>query len=176
MIKNKSEKKEKWRDLTDERFEMYESFSQYSIAELSNYTLEVLLKDSDQMSMAWGLEVREPFFDFHLVDYILCVKDDYKQKKGIPKSLFVESLKDLLPKEIIYRPKKGFSFPWDTWIRADLKSYCEEAIVALSNRNTFNEVEIIKLWNDFLKQKRGIIWLHIWSLVVLEKWLVKNNM
>jgi asparagine synthase (glutamine-hydrolysing) len=169
-------KREKWCDLADERITEYDTFSQYSIAELSNYTLEVLLKDTDQMSMAWGLEVREPFFDYHLVEYILTVKDAYKQNGKSAKSLFVESLKDLLPEEIIYRTKKGFSFPWDTWIRGELKTYCEEAIKSIAKRKMFDEVVILKLWQNFIEQKQGIIWLHIWSLVVLEKWLIENKM
>jgi asparagine synthase (glutamine-hydrolysing) len=169
-------KKEKWCDLTDARIAKYDTLSQYSIAELSNYTLEILLKDTDQMSMAWGLEVREPFFDYHLVEYILTVRDVYKQKGKFPKSLFVKALKDLLPDEIIYRTKKGFSFPWDTWIRGELKIYCEEAIKSISKRKMFDEVATLRLWQNFLEQKQGIIWLHIWSLVVLEKWLIENAM
>ena len=40
----------------------------------------------------------------------------------------------------------------------------------------FDEVAILKLWQNFIEQKQGIIWLHIWSLVVLEKWLIENEM
>lgn len=97
----------------------YSSFpilAQYSIAELNGYTQNVLLKDTDQMSMANSLEVRVPFFDHDLVEYVLGVPDQYKYPK-YPKSLLVESLGDLLPNEIVHRKKMGFTFPWAQWMR-----------------------------------------------------------
>ncbi|MFN8358265.1 MAG: asparagine synthase (glutamine-hydrolyzing) [Spirosomataceae bacterium] len=164
-----------WSKLDSVSLKDYDSLSQYSIAELCNYTLDVLLKDTDQMSMAWGLEVREPFFDYYLVDFVLRIPDHYKQKGDYPKSLFIDAIKDLLPPTIIHRPKKGFSFPWDKWIREDIKSYCEQAIFNLAKRPFFKEKAIKTLWGNFLQKKQGIIWVHVWALVVLEKWLVKNK-
>jgi asparagine synthase (glutamine-hydrolysing) len=53
-------------------------YSEYSIAELTHYTLDVLLlKDTDQMSMRWALEIREPF-DYKLVEFLLTIQDSYK--------------------------------------------------------------------------------------------------
>ena len=88
------------------------------------YTNQTLLKDTDQMSMAHSLEVREPFFDNELIEYVLQIPDEYK-KGAVPKSLLIESLGDLIPPTIYNRPKKGFVFPWNQWLRNELKSYCE---------------------------------------------------
>lgn len=166
-------KNDSWLDLNQTK--KFPVLSQYSIAELSHYTLDVLMKDTDQMSMAWALEVREPFFDYKLIEFVLKLDDKNKFKKGSPKHLFVEALGDLLPPEIVNRTKKGFTFPWSFWLRNELKPYCEEALDSLSKRQLFKPEGIQYLWHSFLNNKQALTWLHIWGLVVLEKWMTENN-
>ena len=166
-------KNDSWLDLNQTK--KFPVLSQYSIAELSHYTLDVLMKDTDQMSMAWALEVREPFFDYKLIEFVLKLDDKNKFKKGSPKHLFVEAMGDLLPPEIVNRTKKGFTFPWNFWLRNELKPYCQEALDSLSKRQLFKPEGIQYLWNSFLNNKQALTWLHIWGLVVLEKWMTENN-
>jgi asparagine synthase (glutamine-hydrolysing) len=166
-------KNDSWLDLNQTK--KFPVLSQYSIAELSHYTLDVLMKDTDQMSMAWALEVREPFFDYKLIAFVLKLDDKNKFKKGSPKHLFVEAMGDLLPPEIVNRTKKGFTFPWNFWLRNELKPYCEEALDSLSKRQLFKPEGIQYLWHSFLNNKQALTWLHIWGLVVLEKWMTENN-
>lgn len=168
--------KNAWFNLNDPRVTNYPILSQYSIAELTNYTLDVLMKDTDQMSMASSLEVREPFFDYRLIEFILKVPDTFKYQSKIPKSLLVNALGNLLPPEIIHRPKKGFSFPWEQWIKTDLKDFCQTRLDSLSTRGLFEKKTIYQLWNNFLNHKHGIIWLHIWALVTLDAYLTENNL
>lgn len=148
--------------------------SQVSIAEISTYMQNVLLRDTDQMSMAHALEVRVPFMDYQLVEYVLGIPDKHKYP-STPKKLLIDSLSDLLPSEIINRPKMGFTFPWKYWMKNELKSFCESKIISLSKRNYFDEKNLIALWNSFLKDDPRIIWSRIWYLVVLENWLIENN-
>ncbi len=148
--------------------------STVSIAEISTYMQNVLLRDSDQMSMASALEVRVPFIDYTLVEYVLGVEDKYKNPVT-PKKLLVDSLGDLLPREIVNRPKMGFTFPWKGWMKNELKSFCEAKMVALSKRRQFNERGVIKLWRDFLADNPRVTWSRIWYLVVLENWLEENG-
>lgn len=156
--------------ISDSKFQI----SQTSIAEISTYMQNVLLGDADQMSMAHALEVRVPFIDYTLVEYVLGVPDKYKSTSS-PKKLLVDSLGDLLPSEIVNRPKMGFTFPWKEWIKNELKGFCEEKIVSLSKRKLFNEQGMMELWEDFLKGNPIITWSRIWFLVVLENWLQENN-
>ena len=88
--------------------------SRFSVAELKNYTQNVLLEDADQMSMANSIELRVPFLDKDLVKYVLGVPDKYKYPTT-HKKLLVDSLYPLIPDEIVNRPKMGFSFPWELW-------------------------------------------------------------
>ncbi len=170
------EKNEKrFTDLNSDTLAQYPLLSRYSVAEITNYTLDVLIKDTDQMSMAWALEIREPFFDYRLIEYMLGVPDKFKYNKGTPKNLLVKAMGDLLPPEIVYRPKKGFSFPWDYWLRNELKGFCEDAIVKLSKRGLFNTENLMNFWKRFLNNDKSITWSHVWTFVVLEKWMDKNE-
>ena len=164
-----------WKDINNSKISSLSIFSRYTIAELTNYSLEVLLKDTDQMSMAWSLEIREPFFDYQLIEFLLSLKDKNKFSKNTPKVLLVEALGNLLPSEIVYREKKGFSFPWNSWIKNELKDYCSESLNGLKKRELFNSKYIDELWKKFLGNDTEITWMHIWSLVILERWLAQNN-
>lgn len=145
----------------------FDLFSQVSIADYIGYTQNVLLKDADQMAMASSLEIREPFFDHDLIEYVLNVPDSFKYPV-YPKSLLVESMDGLLPREIIFRKKQGFVLPYDMWIRHELKDFCEKKIYRLAARSYFAEKALIDYWNAYLHKKSNIRWADIWILIVLE--------
>ncbi|HLF63649.1 MAG TPA: asparagine synthase (glutamine-hydrolyzing) [Saprospiraceae bacterium] len=147
--------------------------SQYSIAELTNYTRNVLLKDTDQFSMASGLEVREPFFDHLLVDYVMRLPDKWKLG-STPKRLLSDAMGELLPNEIVMRKKKGFLFPWAHWLKNELQDFAAEHIEFLADRQEFDGDEVRKVWLQFKKNASAIPWVYIWQLVALSHWLRKN--
>lgn len=148
--------------------------SAVSVCELSTYLQNVLLRDSDQMSMAVALEVREPFLDYKLIDFVLGVSDKHKYPHT-PKKLLIDSLGDLLPSEIINRPKMGFTLPWQVWLKTDLKLFCEKNIIEFSNYDFCNKQEIQGLWYRFLKNDPTVNWSRIWHFVVLNNWIKENN-
>jgi asparagine synthase (glutamine-hydrolysing) len=149
-------------------------FSQVTAAEFLGYTQNTLLKDADQMSMAHSLEIREPFFDQDLVEFMMSVPDKYKFPV-YPKSLLVESLKPLLPDSIVFRKKQGFVLPWEHWLRNELRSFCELRIKKMSQRDFINEKKLWSFWQSFLKGDEKIRWLELWLFVVLEYWMEKNG-
>ena len=149
-------------------------FSQVSAAEISSYMQNVLLRDTDQMSMAVALEVRVPFLDYKLVEYVMGVKDEYKNPV-YPKKLLVDSLGDLLPDEVVHRKKMGFVFPWERWLKKELSTFCGDRIYALANRGFMNKEALTNRWQSFNEGKPGVRWLDMWLCVVLEHWLEKNN-
>ncbi|MBS1934801.1 MAG: asparagine synthase, partial [Bacteroidetes bacterium] len=148
--------------------------SRVSVAEYLGYTQNTLLKDTDQMGMAVALEIREPYFDQDLVEFVLNVPDKFK-KPVYPKSLLVESLKPLLPDEIVFRKKQGFLFPWSIWLKNELRSFCNDHITNLSQRPFMNEKALLSYWQRFLSGDKEIRWAEIWVFVVLEHWLKKNE-
>lgn len=148
--------------------------SQITAGELMGYTQNVLLKDTDQMSMASALEVRVPFFDHELIEFVMQIPDKFKYPK-YAKSLLVESIASKLPNEIVHRQKMGFVLPWEQWMRNELKNFCEERIIKISTRSIFNETAILNLWSSFLRKDKQTSWMNIWLLVVLEEWLSSNG-
>lgn len=148
--------------------------SAVSVAELNTYLQNVLLRDADQMSMAVALEVREPFLDYRLMEFVFGINDLHKYPHS-PKKLLIDSLGDLLPAEIVTRPKMGFTLPWQYWLKNELKSFCEKHIHEFSEYDFCNKNEIRKLWQRFLENDKLVTWSRIWHLVVLNNWIKENN-
>jgi asparagine synthase (glutamine-hydrolysing) len=150
------------------------ALSQVSVGELLTYTLNVLIKDTDQMSMASALEVREPFFDYKLVEFVLQIPDSVKYPT-YAKQLLVESLSPLIPDEVVHRKKMGFVFPWEHWMRNELKSFCESQLLYLSTLSLFDNKELMTYWQRFLAKDKKILWAHLWQIVVLSHWLQQHQ-
>jgi asparagine synthase (glutamine-hydrolysing) len=148
--------------------------SKVSLAEMDTYMQHVLLRDSDQMSMAHALEVRVPFLDHELVEYVIGIPDPIKHPHT-PKKLLVDALGDLLPSEIVHRPKMGFTLPWAIWMKEHLRSFCEEKLTNLGQREVFNNDAIQRLWSHFLNGTKHISYSRIWHLVVLENWMEEHG-
>lgn len=145
-----------------------------SIAEIGTYMQNVLLRDTDQMSMAHALEIRVPFLDYELVEYVTGLPDTYKIPTT-PKKLLVDALGDLLPSEIVNRPKMGFTLPWKNWLKSDFKHLCESNLKLLGENPCFNASELDQLWKRFLQDDPFITWSRIWYLVVLQNWISENK-
>ncbi|MED5335551.1 MAG: asparagine synthetase B family protein, partial [Bacteroidota bacterium] len=108
--------------------------SRISLAEMHTYMQHVLLRDTDQMSMAHALEVRVPFLDHRLVETALAIGDPVKFPHT-PKALLTAALGDRLPREIIDRPKMGFTLPWEIWMNGPLEATCQAGLNALVQRD-----------------------------------------
>jgi asparagine synthase (glutamine-hydrolysing) len=153
-------------------------FAQISFAEARTYMHDVLLRDTDQMSMAHALEVRVPLLDHHLVDLVMSLPDSVKQPGGeTPKPLLVDSLNGLLPEPIVHRPKQGFTLPFDPWMRGALRQFCEARLgdQGLAGRGLMNPLAIKRLWQSFLDGGKDVSWSRLWTLVVLDSWLDSNG-
>ncbi|MCB0757186.1 MAG: asparagine synthase (glutamine-hydrolyzing) [Flavobacteriales bacterium] len=150
-----------------------EPLSQVSVAELTTYLPDVLLRDTDQMAMAHALEVRTPFLDHDLTSFVLGVPDAIKYPHT-PKKLLTDALDDLLPREVTHRPKMGFTLPWDHWMREQLRSFCESRMTTLALRPQFHASGVNALWQRFLTGDPAVTWSRVWMLVVLEEWMHAN--
>lgn len=163
------------RDLGSETgLESLPVLGQISVAEITTYMQNVLLRDTDQMSMAHALEVRVPFLDHELVELVVGLPDNIKYPHT-PKQLLVESLGNLLPPELVNRPKMGFTLPFAHWMRSELQDFCDSRIRRLAGRDCFNGETVLRYWNDFRNGNPSISWSRVWTLLVLEHWLEKND-
>lgn len=154
--------------------EAFPLLSQVSIAEYLGYTQHTLLKDTDQFAMAVSLEVREPFFDHDLVEFVLTIPDNLKFPE-YPKRLLVESLQGLLPDEIVHRKKQGFLFPWSVWMKKELHAFCETHLQRIARRDFINGGNLLAYWKRFLNNDPSVQWMEIWLFIILEYWMEKNS-
>ncbi len=145
--------------------ELPDDFARISWAELTGYMRHMLLRDSDQMSMAVSLELRVPFLDHELVEYSLglpaAVKERYRGTKG----LLVEACRDLLPAAVYQRPKAGFALPMQKWMEGPLSDFVEQGLAEVVARSLLPEAFVQNARVEF--QGRRLHWTRLWSMVVL---------
>ncbi len=142
-----------------------------SWAEIQSYMIPMLLRDSDQMSMAVGLEIRVPFLDHILVEEVLSMPQRIKKGKCI-KPLLVDAFKDILPREVYNRPKQGFELPMKDWIQGPLAAFSNSGIEAASDWLS-SELP--------LRQKKKfdvgqLHWTRVWHWSILGHWLKRQNL
>ena len=147
-----------------------------SFLELTKYLQNTLLQDTDRMSMANSLEVRVPFLDHLLVEKMFEIPGKIKVGSRLPKRLLVKSMQDILPKEIYDRPKMGFVFPFEKWLRGKLKGYCE---ARLSHENLkripfLNEDKVREIWAYFLNGSKLYNSSSVLAMLSFANWYEKN--
>jgi asparagine synthase (glutamine-hydrolysing) len=148
--------------------------SQVSAADFMGYTQSTMMKDNDQCSMAVALELRQPFFDHELIEFMMAVPDKFKYPV-YPKKLLVDALGDLIPHEVVHRPKQGFLFPWKYWMKKELRGFCEKYLERIGQRDFVNHTQLMLHWKKFLQGDTSVRWMEIWLFVILEYWLEKNG-
>ncbi|MGH9504289.1 MAG: asparagine synthase (glutamine-hydrolyzing) [Terriglobales bacterium] len=147
-----------------------------SYLEARCYMLNTLLRDSDVMSMAHGLELRVPLIDHQLADKVMALPGAWKLDDKTPKPLLVGALKGALPVEIVHRKKQGFTLPFERWLRESLRPEVEVALQKIGGGPLgplLNHESAMKVWIDFLNERTS--WSRIWSLYVLERWCELNS-
>jgi asparagine synthase (glutamine-hydrolysing) len=152
----------------------YPLISKISALEIETYLQNVLLRDADQMGMANSLEIRVPFLDHNLVEYVLSLPNELKYPT-YPKKLLIDSTNGWIPDEIIHRKKMGFVLPWESWMKNELRNFCQNSLDSLENTSLFNMKYVHSIWNSFLNGDNSVHWLQIWNLVVFGKWYSIND-
>ncbi|HEX5875359.1 MAG TPA: asparagine synthase C-terminal domain-containing protein, partial [Pyrinomonadaceae bacterium] len=155
----------------------HDAINTISQLELKGYMTNTLLRDTDAMSMAHSLEVRVPFVDRKVVDYVLSLPGEWKMDRGSrPKALLADAVADLLPRDFMSRPKMGFTLPFEKWMQHDLRSKISSVFhdPCLSAAG-LNAGAVRKIWHDFLDKPRAVGWSRPWSLYVLAKWCERNG-
>ncbi len=132
-----------------------------------------LLRDSDFMSMAHGLELRVPFLERALVEACFRIPGERKLQGNSPKGLLLANLGVELPREIVNRPKRGFTLPFERWLRAEMRPVVEDALLNSSwDETSISASAVREVWNRFLTGETS--WSRPWSLFVLKRWCEQN--
>lgn len=97
-------------------------------ADLKTYLVELLMKQ-DQMSMAASIESRVPFLDHRLVEFAAMLPPSAKLRGFTTKRILRAAVRDVLPPEILARPKMGFPVPFGRWMRAEWSSVARDVLL-----------------------------------------------
>ncbi|NUN04004.1 MAG: asparagine synthase (glutamine-hydrolyzing), partial [Bryobacteraceae bacterium] len=130
-----------------------------------------LLMVSDKTSMACSLEARVPFLDYRLVEFVESLPPRLKLRGWTGKYLHKKACEKWLPREVVYRQKKGFANPVEDWFRDRMKPFVEECLFAKdsSMAQYFDQNYIRKIFDLDCARKEQYR-RHVYLLVSLELW------
>jgi asparagine synthase (glutamine-hydrolysing) len=130
-----------------------------------------LLMVADKTSMANSLEVRVPFLDYRLVEFIESLPPSLKLRGFTGKYLHKKAMMKWLPKEIAYRKKKGFAHPIAEWLRKDMRPLVEDCLLSPNSymATYFNRDYLKKILERDREGKENYM-RHIYLLLSLELW------
>lgn len=132
---------------------------------------EEFLLMTDRFSMAFSLEARTPFLDKEFAEFIFSIPAVLRTSNKSLKYLFVESVKDLLPDEVLKGPKKGFVLPQSTWLKNELKETVEDLSDRkfLTDQGIFQSDLIEKLLMPYFEGKHNRDW-ELWNYLMFQMW------
>ncbi len=153
----------------EERTRGTDLLNQVASFELHSYLRDMLLRDADVFSMVHGLEVRVPLLDHRLVEQASALPGEWRKADPRPKPLLIDAVGHRLPAEVYQRRKRGFTFPWDAWIRGPWR---ERAAAAVNDRAVWDNLGIrpaapLAVWQRFLANDPRVAPLAIIALVML---------
>lgn len=146
------------------------SLRRISKSEIDKYMLNTLLRDNDVMSMAHSLEIRPILLDHKLVELAFSLNDNFKIRNGMLKSVFIDSVKDVIPSEVWHRKKTGFEMPYANWMNGVLNSYFKETIHHKSASNILPSSYLKNLEKRVITQR---LKKSDWGIFVFLCWLNK---
>lgn len=145
-----------------------DAFNTVARTEATHYMGNTLLRDTDSNSMRHSLEVRVPFLDLPLVDYVSSLPGSIKHNRGgLSKRMLRLACQKMIRHDISRRPKTGFTLPIGQWMRGEMRDSCEAAIAHLETSAFLEKREVRSIWETFLRDETTIHWSRPLSLVVL---------
>ena len=151
-------------------------FNEILLADMQVVLPNDMLRKVDLMSMANGLEVRVPFLDHNLVDFVFRLPASYKINNKMRKRILQDAFKDLLPPELYNRPKKGFEVPLLKWFRSSLKSTIDQELLGdnfIKEQGIFDPGEIKRLKKRLYSINPGDAQATVWAIIVFQWWWKK---
>ncbi|MCZ2846215.1 MAG: asparagine synthase C-terminal domain-containing protein, partial [Candidatus Bathyarchaeota archaeon] len=143
--------------------------------DLTNSLPNDMLTKVDLMSMKNSLEVRVPFLDHRLVEFVFHIPGDFKLRGKKGKYILLETFKDILPPSLLKRKKWGFEIPISKWLKSDLRFLIDEYLSKekLERQEIFDFKPVEKLINDLFSNRSDTSW-HLWNLIVFQDWYSRN--
>jgi len=135
------------------------------------YLAEDILTKVDRASMAVSLEVRAPFLDHKVAEFAASLPVDYRLRRNTSKYILKKAVRDILPRSIIERPKKGFGIPVAEWLKGPLNAVLRDLLSekALLDQGFFDPAYVEQLISE---HEKGLAnhYKQLWTLLVFQLW------
>ena len=145
------------------------------LMDLSMYHPDDILVKVDRTAMAVSLETRVPLLDKDVAEFAWTLPVDYLRGDGVGKLVLRDVLYRYVPREMMERPKKGFSIPIQKWLREpELRAWAEELLdeKKLRAQGLLDAAVVRRIWEDFTE--RGVWRIQIWFLLMFQAWLTES--
>jgi asparagine synthase (glutamine-hydrolysing) len=144
------------------------------VLDMASYLPDDILAKVDRATMAVGLEARVPYLDHRIVEFAARLPLQLKINRGTSKWILRQILYQYVPKELVERPKKGFSLPIGRWLRGPLREWAEELLMEdrLTREGFFDTGAVRKFWDAHLSRQRDVEPL-IWGILMFQAWLAE---
>jgi asparagine synthase (glutamine-hydrolysing) len=158
-------------DLFDRMSDGHTDLARMTYADINTWLPDDLLLKADKMTMAASVELRVPLLDYKLMEFCVSLPDQYRLNGREGKYLLKKTMEKWLPREIIYRKKRGFPVPIAKWFRTDLKDKIKDILLDSRSirRMYFNKSYIEKVLNVHASGQEDMS-RRIFSLLTLELW------
>ncbi len=159
-------------EMYEKEFPFHDRMTFLQFLDLRLYLQESILVKVDRASMACSLEVRAPFLDRELVEFVIGLPSGLKLRRTKLKYILKKAMNGLLPKEVIHRPKKGFGVPIAKWVKGPLKELFQDLLSPerIKREGFLNPEYVATLLKEHLNHKVD----HrkkLWTLLVWELWV-----
>lgn len=137
-----------------------------------------MLPKVDRMSMANSLEVRVPFLDSNLVDYVSSLPEEYKINAQLKKRILQDSFRDVLPAELYKRPKHGFEIPLTDYLKVAIKEDKFAQLLSqqfIEEQGIFQYQTIDKLIKQLYSNNSQDSHAKLWAILAFQWWYKKYN-
>lgn len=147
-------------------------WEQMMLLDQITYMRDDILTKVDRAAMAVSLETRTPFLDHRIAEFAWSIPLQYKVNKGQGKWILRQVLYRHVPKELIERPKAGFSVPIAQWLRGDLRGWAESLLCedSLTVAGCWHVPAVRAKWKEHLSGQRNW-WYEIWGVLMFQAWL-----
>jgi asparagine synthase (glutamine-hydrolysing) len=140
------------------------------------YQGNMLLRDADANGMAHGLEIRVPFLDRRMLNFVHALPGTLRLPPGSPgKHLLRQAFSGLLRSKLQKQAKRGFTLPIRRWMMGSLQSWCQQSLQVASELGGLRADGVRSIWQAFLKSPESPIWTRAFTLCVLGNYLNRTG-
>lgn len=151
--------------------------SRIMLMDMEMYHPDDILVKVDRTAMAVSLETRVPMLDRDVVEFAWTLPMEYKKQGDVGKLVLRDVLYRYVPKEMMDRPKKGFSIPITKWLREpELREWAEALLDkdVIRKQGLLNADVVWRMWTDYIEN--GNWRIQLWYILMFQSWMVTEKM